>query len=66
MYDDTFNLLGIQGGGVNPPNEGTFFCNFESKVSLIFPSEQSFFNIFKSIPHTPLASAHAQMTHSEL
>ena len=25
MYDDTFNPLGIQGGGVNPPQEQTFF-----------------------------------------
>ena len=27
---------------------------------------QSFLNIFKSKPHTPLASAHAPMTHFEL
>ena len=25
MYDDTFNPLGIQGGGVDPPHERTFF-----------------------------------------
>ena len=25
MYDDTFNPLGIQGGGVHPPHEQTFF-----------------------------------------
>ena len=25
MYDDTFNPLGIQGWGVRPPHEGTFF-----------------------------------------
>ena len=25
MYDDTFNLLGIEGGSVHPPHEGTFF-----------------------------------------
>ena len=47
MYDDAFNPLGIQGGGVNPPHEQTF-CNFESapvnKVSLIFSSQY----------HTPL------------
>ena len=25
MYDDTFNPLGIQGGGVHPSHEQTFF-----------------------------------------
>ena len=48
MYDDNFNPLGIQGGGVHPPHEWTFFCNFETapvnKVSLIFSSQN----------HTPL------------
>ena len=27
MYDDTFNPLGIQGGGVHPPHEQTFFVS---------------------------------------
>ena len=48
MYDDTFNPLGIQGGGIHPPHEGTFFCNFGTapvnKDSLIFSSQN----------HTPL------------
>ena len=47
MCDDTFNPLGIQGGGVHP-HERTFFWNFETapvnKVSLIFSSQN----------HTPL------------
>ena len=33
MYDDTFNPLGMQGGGVRPSHEGTL-----NKVSLIFSS----------------------------
>ena len=28
MYDDTFNVLGIQGGGVHPPHEIISFWNF--------------------------------------
>ena len=48
MYDDTFNTLGVQGGGLHPPHERTFFRNFETapvnKVSLIFSSQN----------HTPL------------
>ena len=44
MYDDTFNPLDIQGGGVYPPLEQTnLFCNFEAapvnKVSLKFSSQ---------------------------
>ena len=31
MYDDIFNPLGIQGGGVHPPHEQTFFVT--SKTS---------------------------------
>ena len=61
MYDDTFNPLGMHGGGVHPPHERTFFCNFET-----VPVNKVFLNIFKSKPHTPLASAHAPMTHFEL
>ena len=66
MYDDTFNPLGIQrggggGGGVHilPMNE--LFLQLRNR-----PSEQSFFNISKSKPHTPLASAYAPTTHFEL
>ena len=65
MYDDTFNPLGIQrGGGVGevhilPMNE--LFLQLRNR-----PSEQSFFNISKSKPHTPLASAYAPTTHFEL
>ena len=47
MYDDTFNPLGMLGGGVHPPHERTFFCNFETapvnKVSLIFSSQNHTF-----------------------
>ena len=43
MYDDIFNPLSILGGGVDPPHEQSFFCNFEtvpvSKVSLTFSSQ---------------------------
>ena len=43
MCDDTFNPLGIQGGGLHPPHEQTF-CNFETapvnKVSLTFSSQR--------------------------
>ena len=29
MYDETFNPLGIQGEGVHPPHEQTFFVTSE-------------------------------------
>ena len=29
MYDDTFNPLGIQGGGVHLPHEQTFFATLK-------------------------------------
>ena len=62
MYDDTFNVLGIQCGGVHPPRELISFWNFGTGLV-----KQSFhMHIFKSKPHTPLASPHAQMTHFEL
>ena len=60
MYDDTFNPLGIQGGGVRPPHERTFFVNSK-------PLQWTkFLNIFKSELHTSLFFAHAPMTHFEL
>ena len=30
MFDDTFNPLAIQGGGVHPPHELTFFVTLKS------------------------------------
>ena len=48
MYDDTFNRLGMQGGGVHPPHEWNFFVTSKTapvnKVSLMFSSQN----------HTPL------------
>ena len=48
MYDDTFNRLGMQGGGVPPPHEWNFFVTSKTapvnKVSLMFSSQN----------HTPL------------
>ena len=44
-----------------PMNE--FFLELRNRPP---PSEQSFFNIFKSKPHIPLASTHSPMTHFEL
>ena len=54
MYDNTFNPLGIQGGGAHPPHEETFFVTSKP------PSEQGFLNIFKAKPHTPLTLAMLQ------
>ena len=43
MYDDTFNRLGMQGGGVHPLNEWNFFVTSKTapvnKVSLMFSSQ---------------------------
>ena len=41
--------MGIQGGVVHPPNERTFFCNFETA-----PVNKVFCLIFSSQNHTPL------------
>ena len=60
VHDDTFNPLGIQGGGVHPLFELTFLKLQKP------PSGQSVLNILKSKPHTPLASAPVPLTHCEL
>ena len=58
MYDDTFNPLGIQGGGVHPSPPPSNKLRYHS-------NEQSFLNIFEPKPQILLASANAPMTHFE-
>ena len=57
MYDDTSNPSDMQGRGVHPPHEETFFVTCKP------PQLTKFHKIFKLKPHTPLGSAHAPMAH---
>ena len=40
MYDDIFNPLGMQGGGVHPTHEQTFFVTSKPHTPLPLPKLQ--------------------------
>ena len=61
MHDDTFNPIYAYKVGVY-----ILLMRKHFFVTSNRHSEQSFFNIFKSKPHTSLASVHAPITHFEL